>query len=417
MDDTFQKILDENNRLWKQINHANNKDRDTRKDSTTHILNFDSFQEPEKGIKGDSRIISPKSKSPFQEEEVKLEEKLKEIERKRNKSKNELPGKPKVEENKQYKGIKNIENNWKPLKNRLIDIGVFDKDKTLNLFSEELEKSISISLEKEGLGNKDIQIDHLTKQVIELKADLKKAYNKINEYERQANNEDELNKILNSSFGCSDHKSLSFYGVPTREAKSPVLPRNLTHMKGPQKPLDMAEPYDKVQESLSYYKYKLRILQKNYDNLKEKHQKINKRTKELYALNEKLINALKAQKSFEKLSGDKKTVKCKNCGEKVSVVMSNMSNSMDRINIKAENASFMFCSSGLGHHSPTVGVSPRFNNQEDFIYSPKSKVKPKVGKDSIEFRTKVVNNDGKYVKRPKKRRNNDNRSRTADPFS
>lgn len=59
-------------------------------------------------------------------------------------------------------------------------------------------------------------------------------------------------------------------------------------------------------------------------------------------------------------------------------------------------------------------MSPRFNNQQDFIYSPKQQNKPNIDKDTFEFRTKVVNNDGKYVKRPKKRRINDNRSRTAD---
>lgn len=93
---------------------------------------------------------------------------------------------------------------------------------------------------------------------------------------------------------------------------------------------------------------------------------------------------------------------------------------MDRINIKTEHASFLFCSSGFGHYSPTVGVSPRFNNQEEFRYSPrsKSKAKPtaKLGKDTIEFRTKVVNNDDKYVKRPKNKRKSDNRSMTAEPF-
>lgn len=188
-------------------------------------------------------------------------------------------------------------------------------------------------------------------------------------------------------------------------------------MKKPQKQFEMIDSNDKVHENLKYYKYKTRTLQKQCEVLKDKYQKINKRTKELYSLNEKLINALKAQKNFEKLSGDKKTVKCKNCGEKISVVVSNLSSSMDRINIKAENASFLFCSSGLGHHSPTVGVSPRFNNQEEFIYSPKQKAKPKMDKDTIEFRAKVVNNDGKYVKLPKKRRNNDNRSRTADAFA
>lgn len=38
-------------------------------------------------------------------------------------------------------------------------------------------------------------------------------------------------------------------------------------------------------------------------------------------------------------------------------------------------------------------------------------------KDTIEFKAKVVNNDGKYVKLPKKRRVPDNRSRTADAFA
>lgn len=158
-------------------------------------------------------------------------------------------------------------------------------------------------------------------------------------------------------------------------------------------------------------------MEKENLEIKQKCDKINKRTKELYTLNDKLIKALKAQKHFENLSGDKKVIKCKNWGEKISVVTSNLSSSMDRINIKAENASFLFWSSGFGHYSPTIGVSPRFNNQEEFHYSPKSKLKKKFEKDTIEFRTKVVNNDDKYVKRPKNKRKLVNRSMTADPFA
>ena len=160
----------------------------------------------------------------------------------------------------------------------------------------------------------------------------------------------------------------------------------------------------------------LEQLNKELEETRSKHAQLNKRTKELYSLNEKLIHALKAQKSFENVHTKKKTIRWRNWGEKLSLSNSNLYSSMDRINIKAENASFLFWSSDIGRYSPTIGVSPRFNNQE-FIYSPKDKKEQKVGKDTEEFRTKVVNNDLKYVKRPKKRRMEDNRSRTADPFA
>ena len=52
---------------------------------------------------------------------------------------------------------------------------------------------------------------------------LNKASNRIHELEREAKNENELDKILNSSFDGSEHKSLSFYGLPTKEARSPVV--------------------------------------------------------------------------------------------------------------------------------------------------------------------------------------------------
>ena len=73
----------------------------------------------------------------------------------------------------EYKPIQNIENNWKPLKNRLIDIGAFSQDKTLFMFSEELEKSISLSLEKEGISYKDEKINDFRIQIVELRNELK----------------------------------------------------------------------------------------------------------------------------------------------------------------------------------------------------------------------------------------------------
>jgi hypothetical protein len=143
-----------------------------------------------------------------------------------------------------------------------------------------------------------------------LKNELKFSHSKIGALEKH--NEDELNKILNSSFGGSDAKSLSFCGVQTKDARGPILTRNKTHMRGPQKQLELSDHSDKVQEGLRYYKYKTRTLQKDLDNLKAKFNKLNIRTKRLYGLNENLITALKAQKNFDKLSGDRKTVTCKN---------------------------------------------------------------------------------------------------------
>lgn len=195
-----------------------------------------------------------KPSSPFYEEEVKLEEKLKELEKQRNQ--------PKVEKvPKDSKYIENIEKNWKPFKCRLIDIGVFDQDKTLYLISDELEKSISVSLEKVGNSFKDLKIEELKQEVQSLKSSLQAAYNKIKQLEREANNEVELDKILNSSFGHSDHKSLSFYGLPTKEAKSPVgLMRNMTQLKGVPKQLEVSESFGKGRDSGKYYKFKLRTL-------------------------------------------------------------------------------------------------------------------------------------------------------------
>lgn len=207
---------------------------------------------------------------------------------------------------------KNIDQQFKQAKKSIPRFGGQEKDKTILLVSEDLNKSITGSGEDEGSSNRDIEVNILRQQVQQLKVDLTKAHRKITQLEREVNNEDELNKILNSSFAGSDHNTLSFYGVPTREAKSPNIPRNLTHMKRPNKKFELSDQANKLQESLKYYKYKARTLQKNFDNLSLKHKKVNKKLKDLYKLNDKLINALKAQKSFEKLSGDKKTVTCKN---------------------------------------------------------------------------------------------------------
>ena len=88
MNETFQKILDENKRLWQQLNKANNdKEPDQNKDITSHLFEADSFHEYQNNHEHNPKIISPKPSSAFKEKEVKLEEKLKEIERKRNKSK------------------------------------------------------------------------------------------------------------------------------------------------------------------------------------------------------------------------------------------------------------------------------------------------------------------------------------------
>ena len=88
---------------------------------------------------------------------------------------------------------------------------------------------------------------------------LNKAYNKIDLLEREAKNENELDKILNSSFDGSEHKSLSFYGLPTKEAKSPVVFKwNMTMMKVQNKKIEVSDHSDKLIERLKYYKYKLR---------------------------------------------------------------------------------------------------------------------------------------------------------------
>jgi len=239
---------------------------------------------------------------------VKLEQKLKELERKQKEPNYNPRSRP-------INPAKIIKEKWKPMKNRLADLGEYDQDKILNLFSDDLEKSVNSSLEKDQPVANNSEVQALTELVYSLKADLHKAHDKIARLEHQFKNEDEVNKILNSSFGSIDRKSLSFYAIQTRDAKSPNLPRNMTHMKGSNKQYGFSDHSDKIQESLKFYKYKNRSLQKNYDALKEKQKKVNKRIKELYSLNEKLINALKAQRSFEKdkmkMSGDKKTVTCK----------------------------------------------------------------------------------------------------------
>mmetsp|Transcript_30010 Transcript_30010/g.26580 ORF Transcript_30010/g.26580 Transcript_30010/m.26580 type:complete len:318 (+) Transcript_30010:42-995(+) len=261
-DETYEKIIEENRRLWKQVEKMK-KDQNTNKSKRR-----------------------TESKSPFmEEEEVKLEERLKELE--------------KIQNNPKYNSRH---------ENSLINVGVFRSDKKVS--GLEINKTISDS--KVTSSSKDLEIELLRQQLTLLRDELKKANDRIIELENQFDNEDEINKMLNSSFGGSDHKSLSFYGVQTRGAKSPVLPRNVTYIKGPQKQFDMSEHSDKVHESLRYYKYKTRTLQKGSDIMKVKYQKINKRTKELYSLNEKLISALKAQKSFEQISGDKKKITCKN---------------------------------------------------------------------------------------------------------
>ena len=102
------------------------------------------------------------------------------------------------------------------------------------------------------------------KTIIEiLKAELKQAHARITELENQVNNEEEVNKILNSSFGGSEYKSMSFYGVPTREAKSPILPRNMTQLKkSDNQNFEFCDPTDKLEEGVRYYKYKARIFEK-----------------------------------------------------------------------------------------------------------------------------------------------------------
>ena len=64
----------------------------------------------------------------------------------------------------------------------------------------------------------------------------------------------------------------------------------------------------------------------------------------LYSLNEKLKNALKKIKT--KLNDMKRQArtkkKCSFCNNELEISFSNIAGSLDRINIKAENASFMF---------------------------------------------------------------------------
>lgn len=123
----------------------------------------------------ESKKVVPKPSTPYYEEEVKLEDKLKELEKQQNKISHLEKSTPKdrPKENKNSHGVKNIEDNWRPLKNRLIDLGVFAQDKTVHLFSNELEKSITSSLEKESGNAKDLEIQHLNQQINALKADLK----------------------------------------------------------------------------------------------------------------------------------------------------------------------------------------------------------------------------------------------------
>jgi len=186
---------------------------------------------------------------------------------------------------------------------------IFNEKKGTGL-GEVIEKTISASLQTTS--SKDIEIELLRQQVNSLRGELKKAKFRIKELENQVNNEDEINKILNSDFVASEHNTMSFYGIQSRDVKSPAVARNVTYMKGPQHPLDIGDHPDKIQENLKYYQHKNHSLQKNYKMLKDKYQKINKRSKELYTLNEKLIGALKAQKDFEKISRDKKHITCKN---------------------------------------------------------------------------------------------------------
>lgn len=138
------------------------------------LLSFRSDVDTKSKNCSNKRVNNKSSSSPFvAEEEVKLEKKLKELEKQRNNSKSEKVPKEKPKEVTEWKHILNIENNWKPLKNRLIDKGVFDQDKTLIMYSEELEKSISLSLGKDALSYKDEKIEELRKQIVELRNDLK----------------------------------------------------------------------------------------------------------------------------------------------------------------------------------------------------------------------------------------------------
>lgn len=175
---------------------------------------------------------------------------------------------------------------------------------------EGIDKTISASLQTTS--SKDIEIELLRQQVGSLRQELKKAKVRIKELENQVNSEDDLNKILNSSFGASDHNTMSFYGIQTRDAKSPAVVRNVTYMKGPQHPLDIGDHPDKMQESLKSFQKKYTSLQKKYKALREKHNDKMKTMKNLYTVNEKLISALRAQKDYEQVSGDKKKITCKN---------------------------------------------------------------------------------------------------------
>ena len=80
-------------------------------------------------------------------------------------------------------------------------------------------------------------------------------------------------------------------------------------MKVHKKRFEVSDPSDKFIEKIKYYKYKLRTMRKELEESSSKYNKLNKRTTELYTLNEKLIHALKAQKSFENVHSKKKTIK------------------------------------------------------------------------------------------------------------
>lgn len=97
--------------------------------------------------------------------------------------------------------------------------------------------------------------DDLKQQVEKLKLELKQAHERISQLESQVKNEGEIDKILNSDFSESEEKSMSFYGVPTKDAKSP-LQRNKTHLLNSKKKrkLEFSDPTDKLEQGLKYYK-------------------------------------------------------------------------------------------------------------------------------------------------------------------
>lgn len=153
--------------------------------------------------------------------------------------------------------------------------------------------------------SKDLEIELLRQQIHGLRNELLKAKDKIKELQNKLNSEDEINKILNCSFATSEHNTMSFYGIQTRDAKNSVIARNVTYMKEHKYPLEIGDNPDKLQEELKRCQIENQSLKKEFEQLQEKYQKIDKRSKKLFTLNQKLMVSIKAQNDFDKAKRDK----------------------------------------------------------------------------------------------------------------